>query len=382
MFSRIPWLILILIVTGCLDPYAPPINATDADILVVDGSLDTSEGSATIDLTRGLPLSPSDSFPRVGNAFVAVEDAIGNVYPLAEGTAGNYQATGIPVYADAQYRLHVVTQENDEYYSDVVTPRATPPIDSVTWVTDDEKLTIRVNAHDDTNQSKYYRWSFVETWNYHAATVSQYKVVGKSIVERQPNEIAFYCWRTQPSTNIIIGSTVRLSQNIVSQVPIQHIAAGSKKFQIKYSILVKQRAISEGEYNYLEQLKKTTESIGGLFDPQPGQITGNVHRARPDSPIAVGYFGAGNTVQQRIFINSAVLPRIFREIYPRPGCYPPDTVCVTSTAYQCILTAQDLNEAHIIGYSLDDDAAFTLTTTPCSDCRYEGGVLTKPDFWP
>src|SRR6187401_1939198 len=147
MFSRIVWLISIVMVTGCLDPYFPPIDAADVTILVVDGSLDTSEGSATIKLSHGVPLSLPDSFPIVGNAFVAVEDAIGNVYPLMEGMAGNYQATGIPIYADAQYRLHIITQENHEYYSDVVAPRATPPIDSVTWVTDDEKLTIRVNAH-------------------------------------------------------------------------------------------------------------------------------------------------------------------------------------------------------------------------------------------
>jgi hypothetical protein len=383
MRKRITWLFWMAVVTaGCLDPYFAATTPADANILVIDGFLDTSNGTATLDLSRGVSLSLPDSFPSVSGAFVSVEDALGNVHPMTEGAAGNYRATGIPIYKDAQYRLHIVTPENDEYYSTVVTPQTTPPIDSVTWVTDEDKLTIRVNAHDNTNQAKYYRWSFEETWNYHAATVSQYKVVGNSIVARQPNEITFYCWRTQPSTNIIIGSTARLSQNIISQVSIQHVPAGSQKFQIKYSILVKQRSVSEDEYNYLEQLKKTTESIGGLFDPQPGQVTGNVHRTRSDSPIAVGYFGAGNTVQDRIFISTAILPRQFREIYPRPGCYPPDTVCVTLGAYQCILTAQDLTESHILGHSIDDDAAFTLTTSPCSDCRYDGGVLTKPDFWP
>lgn len=382
MLIRIFTLMLLATVTGCLDPYSPPIAPSDVNILVVDGSLDTSEGEAFVKLTQGVALSLPDSFPPIEHATVAIIDGLGNFYPLTESSPGTYQAADIPIHSDAEYRLRVVTQEDHEYYSDVVSVRTTPPIDSVTWVTDDEKLTIRVNAHDDTGQTKYYRWTLEETWNYHAAVVSQYKVVGKSIVFRKPEEIYFYCWRTQPSSNIIIGSTVRLREDIISQVPVQYIPAGSQKFQMLYSILVRQRAISKEEYEYLDQLKKTTESIGGLFDPQPGQVTGNISRANPESPLAVGYFGAGNTVSKRVFIKPETLPRPFREIYPRAGCNPPDTVCVTPGTYVCSITVNDLTEAHILGQSIDDDAAYTLTNLPCSDCRYQGGVLAKPDFWP
>jgi hypothetical protein len=86
---------------------------------------------------------------------VAVEDAIGNIYSLAESDSGKYRGTGISVYDGVQYRLHVVTAEDDEYYSDPVSPIYTPPIDSVTWTTDEEKLTVRVNTHDDANNTKY-----------------------------------------------------------------------------------------------------------------------------------------------------------------------------------------------------------------------------------
>mgnify|MGYP005811536553 CR=1 FL=1 len=381
MFNRILMVLLIVVTNGCLEPYYPPIESSDVDILVVDGVLDTSTGEASVSLSRGVALSEPDSFPRIIRAFVAIEDEQGNAYPLAEAADGNYRAV-VGVNKDLRYRLHVVTSGNDEYYSDFVLPKSTPPIDSVTWDTDDNQLAIRVNTHDVTGQSRYYRWSFEETWNYHSAVLSLYKVVHKSIVPRMPEEIYFYCWRTVPSSNIIINSTARLSQDIVSQFPVQFITAGSQKFQMKYSILVKQRVISEDEFDYLEQLKKTTESIGGLFDPQPGQVIGNLHRVKPDSPLAVGYFGAGNTVTQRIFINTEKLPVAFREIWPRLGCLPPDTVCVIPNAYQCALTSKDVNEGHILGISLDDESGYTLTNKVCSDCRAEGGVLTKPDYWP
>ncbi|MEJ1240705.1 DUF4249 domain-containing protein [Chryseolinea sp. T2] len=382
MTIRILLISAIVLMIGCLDPYYPEIESGEVDILVVDGGLDTSTGDASVTLSQGVALSEPDSFARVTHALVSIEDAQGTVYPLSDKGDGSYTTSGIPVFDDAGYRLHVVTPGDFEYYSDVVSPRSTPPIDSITWVTDDNQLTIRVNAHDATGQTRYYRWSYDETWNYHSSTLSLYKVVGKSIVARTPEEIYFYCWRTQSSSSIIINSTSRLREDIVSQFPLHYITAGSQKFQIKYSILVRQQAISEDEYHYLEQLKKTTESIGGLFDPQPGQVTGNINRVKANAPIAVGYFSATNTVSKRIFINNETLPLAFREIWPRLGCNPPDTVCVVPNAFRCVINSTELTEGYIIGISLKDDAGFTLTNVQCSDCRSEGGVLTKPDYWP
>jgi hypothetical protein len=378
MGNHVAWLIFSFLLIGCLDPYAPPGEGSNINPLVVDGSIDTSDGTVSLVLSRGVPLSSPDNFPPVNYAFVAVEDARGNVYPLVASDSGRYSATGISVYDDVKYRLHVVTGEQDEYYSDFVSPIYTPPIDSVTWTTDDGKLTIRVNAHDDVNNTKYYRWTYVETWNYHAALLSQYIVIGTALRARSPDEMIYYCWKTLPSFKIVVGSTARLSKSIISQLPVQYIPAGSKKLQMRYSILVKQTAISEEEYTYLEQLRNTTENIGGLFDPQPGRVTGNIHAMQRGSPVALGYFGAGRAHSERIYINGAELPKNFREIYPPVGCMPPDTIC-GAPGPGCALTISDLHEGHMVGTSAPK--GWTLTSTRCADCRFEGGVTVKPDFW-
>jgi hypothetical protein len=370
MASRIASLVLLVVLGGCLDPYSPTIKPADVNILVVDGLLDTRDGTATVRLSRGISLAVENYFPRVRHAFVTVEDARGNIYPLAEIDSGNYQVDKIQIYPDATYRLHVVTSDDDEYYSDFVSSGDTPEIDSLTWITDEQQLTIRVNTHDPSNQTKYYRWTYEEAWNYHASLLSMYINLGRGNLRlREPNEMIYYCWRTAPSSSIITGSTARLSQSIISQVPIQYIPVGSKRLQIRYSILVKQRAINENEYNYLEQLKKTTESIGGLFDPQPFAVTGNVTPQSPASPTAVGYFAAGRTTQMRIYIDAFTLPRPFREIYPALGCVPPDT------AYHLA----DINPGQIIGVSTPK--GYTITSERCADCRDEGGVTTPPSFW-
>jgi len=99
-------------------------------------------------------------------------------------------------------------------------------------------------------------------------------------VLRTVDDYIFYCWNENPSTEILITSTDRLSENRVSRFPITVIPAGSRKISMLYSIQVSQRAISEEEYTFLKQLKQTTESIGGLFDPQPSQVPGNINRRR------------------------------------------------------------------------------------------------------
>lgn len=377
---------LLLLSGGCLDSYAPPISDADVDILVVDGFFDINGGVATVSLSKAIPLSSTEKPGKESNATVTLLDSEGASYLLHEDSAGHYSVRDVPVRDDARYRVHIRTQPGYEYQSELVAIYPTPPIDSIGWITNEDELTVRVNTHDFTNKTKYFRWTYEETWAYHAQVLSQFKVVGRRYVIREPNEMIFYCWRTLPSTSINIGSTVRLSENIISQQPLATIPKGSQKLSMKYSILVTQCGISEEEYSYLEQLKKTTESVGGLFDPQPSQVPGNIQRLDPSTPLAIGFFSVGNTVKQRIFIDVKDLPTEFQFTTPMGGCYPPDTVCIPPSPVKiCTLSASDLNEGHTLGEAIYDRVSLvgiTLTSPSCVDCRLQGGVLTKPEFWP
>jgi len=377
---------VLLLCGGCLDPYSPPVSDTAVNILVVDGFFDTSDGIAHVSLSKAIPLSSNDAANPETAATIKLLDHAGSSFQLHEDSAGHYSVTGVPVQSDAQYRIHIRTQQGNEYQSDLMAIYPTPPIDSIGWITDDDELTVRINTHDYTNRTKYFRWTYEETWAYHAAVLSLYKVVGTKYVDRQPDEMIFYCYKTQPSTNINIGSTERLSENIISQAPLITIAKGSQKLGMKYSMLVTQRGLSEQEYTYLDQLKRTTESVGGLFDPQPSQVPGNIQRLDPSSPLAIGFFGVGNTVKQRIFISVADLPVEYQFSPPMAGCFPPDSVCLAQTTIKiCTLSEHDLNEGHMLGqpiYAGRSMVGITLTSPSCADCRLQGGVLTKPEFWP
>ena len=164
---------------------------------------------------------------------------------MKEGGAGVYSLSGVTPQSGETYRLHIRTAKGVNYYSDYVPVVTTPPIDSVSWRVENDGVQINVNTHDPQNQTHYYRWEYDETWAYTAAYYSSYEYVAstKQIVNRTDN--IYNCWGSFTSTNIMTNSTVRLSRDVVSQFPLTTIAGSSVRFQSKYSILVRQYALTQ-----------------------------------------------------------------------------------------------------------------------------------------
>ena len=126
-------------------------------------------------------------------------------------------------------------------------------------------------------------------------------------LSRKPEEIPYYCYKTVPSTKIIVGSTVRLSNDVVRDFPLTYMESGSSRLSVMYSILVRQRVIDKIEYEFLQDLQRVTESVGGLFDSQPYEILGNIRSMDPSIPV-LGFFSAGFINEQRIFLRYTDLP--------------------------------------------------------------------------
>ena len=72
----------------------------------------------------------------------------------------------------------------------------------------------------------------------------------------------------------------------------------------KYSILVRQFPLDAESYTYWLSIQKNSQSLGGLFDLQPGQVNGNIHSVtHPGEPV-IGYVSASGVQEQRIFIEN------------------------------------------------------------------------------
>jgi len=142
---------------------------------------------------------------------------------------------------------------------------------------------------------------------------------------------------------------------------------------VKYSILVKQQSLTKEAYNFWTQLKKSTESLGGLFDPLPSQVLGNMYSENNSAEPVLGYFSGGQTSEKRIFIQFSDLPPDLKLVMP-PNC-PIDTIVNDDI--------RNYPNTFLIGsYGAPFPLGYIKSEGPnCMDCRDDGGVLQRPDFW-
>jgi hypothetical protein len=371
-------ILVALMVDGCIEPYDPPLNDSDVNLLVVDGFLNASDALATVTLSRTQPVNGTGDIPAESGAQIVIEDGSGLFYPLAEVQPGTYNGLVPNASSEERYRLIIKTAGGRDYASSFVTVVETPAIDSVTWAKQDGGIEFYVNTHDPSNLAQYFRWKFVETYEYNATFNSLLKFEGQEVVGRPRTESLFTCWRTTESTGIILGSTKQLEQAVVSRYPITYVPGGSIKLRARYSLLVQQQALTVEAYDYWLNLEKSTEHLGGLFDPLPSEVKGNIHSQSNPSETVIGFFGAGTMRERRLFVRRSQLPQ---EILGRFNGNPS---CVIDTVY-----LNELDQIHqpttllIDGIYAPFAGLIGYSTAPvyCADCRTLGGTTVRPTFW-
>ena len=77
---------------------------------------------------------------------------------------GIYTSSNLGLALNTEYRLKITTANGKEYLSDYMVAKKTPPIDSLEFRQEEKGVQIYVNTHDDSNNTRYYRWDFDETW--------------------------------------------------------------------------------------------------------------------------------------------------------------------------------------------------------------------------
>ncbi|HEY5407529.1 MAG TPA: DUF4249 domain-containing protein [Ginsengibacter sp.] len=371
-----PWKIitygmLLLFFARCKDPYNPAVLASNNNYLVVEGYIN-GNGITSIKLSRTRNITSQDTAAHVNelNAIVVIEDQNNAAYPLTEAGNGIYTVTTFLNPAN-QYRLHIHTSGNKEYVSDYVPYKQSPPIDSMGWGFKNDDVQVYIDTHDPQNTTRFYRWSYTETWQVHSSfySVLQYDVPSASLVDR-PDQI-YNCWPSENSTNILLASSAKLNLDVIHQAPLVLIPFHDSRISVLYSIFVTQYALDSSAYNYWQAIKSNTENVGSIFDPQPNQTKGNIHCVTDTSETVVGYIGAGSTTNIRFFIPNSAMP-------PNWNLYSNCTsIKVPSDSVEYYF--------HKMGYVPIDVAMpgiYTGSSSLCVDCRNSGGPNIKPAFWP
>lgn len=375
------WL-TVLMLANCKIPYDPPLKATDTNFLVVEGFIDgAAQTKIKLNRTGKLSTGGSATVKNELNARVLIEDDHQHTYVLTEKENGVYtHADILSLNASYQYRLHIFTSNGKEYLSDFVPFKQSPSIDSIGWKSKDNGVQVYVNTHDPNGTTKYYRWEYTETWEYHSVYNTELKYDAENNTVFHRNDQVYVCWNTDTSTNILLGSSAKLGNDVISEAPIVYIQPHDMKLSVLYSIWVKQYALDVDGYNYLEAMKANTEKIGSIFDPQPNQTMGNIHCTTNVSETIVGYIGAGNSVEKRVFISNNSIPGGWN--------LPPPQYCeiVTFSNISDNLKKYFLREGRV---PVDEElgpsgnvVSYTASYAQCVDCTIRGGANVKPSFWP
>ncbi len=362
----------------CTQPYNPPNIKGNYNYLVVDGIVINGPTQTVINLSRSQNINDSSYYtliPETG-AIINVVGSLGDTYALQEQGAGAYVADSLNLNPGETYQIKIVTANGSQYQSDSSTLSSSPPIDTVNWQLTSNGLQIYVNTHDPLNNTHFYLWQYAETWEYHSAYDASFEYVNQLVVPRDSAQRVYKCWQSDQSTNLIIGSSAKLQQDIIYEQPLVFIPSSSEKLGVEYSILVKQFALTEKAYNFWQTLQKNTEQLGSLFDAQPSQLTGNVHNlSNPNEPV-LGFVSFSSLQQQRIFIYNSELSTWG---YNHLACEEivvvnnPDSFAFYYGAGY-IPVSEDYPPSGFVGYY--------SALSSCVDCTLHGGTTLKPSFWP
>lgn len=365
-------LLFLFFFQACKEEYYPPVTATQQAYLVVEGVLNTS-GPTGIRLSLTTPLYGSASLNPVFSAKVEVEGKDNRIYSLQPQSDGTYGSQNLGLAAGAEYRLLIQLPNGKKYASDYVLARETPPIDSISWERDGRGVEIFVTTHDPSNNTRYYRWDYQETWEIRSRYFASYKYVNGTVVPRDlVNDNVYYCWRENASSSILLASSAKLSEDVIFSKPLLEIPARDEKLAVRYSILVKQYALDQKSYEFLQAMKKNTESLGSIFDPQPAELRGNIHSLSDPQEIVIGYITASSVTEKRIFIDVAQLPGwgYSYSCQSTEVANDPDSF----KKYYPMLMPYD---ARKIGLSI---VSYYSSDASCVDCTTRG-VNRKPSFW-
>ena len=311
------YILFLIIAAGCKEKYLPPVQSPNTGYLVVEGFINSGQEPTSITLTRTTKLYDSVNIIYEHNAVVNIEGENQESFPLSETGNGVYRSSSLNLNKNEKYRLKIMTQDGKEYASDFASVKSTPDIDSISWKRENGGVKIYVNTHDPQNNTRYYHWKYEETWEFHSTYYSSlYYFFDQNslpigVAFRNANQSVdttiHKCWNTVNSTNINLGSSEKLSEDVI-YLPLVYIEPASVKLSVLYSINVRQYALSHDAYLFFQRIKKNTENVGSIFDAQPSELQGNIHCITNPTEVVIGYIDISEEKQKRIFISNDELP--------------------------------------------------------------------------
>ncbi|HEY0054871.1 MAG TPA: DUF4249 domain-containing protein [Pedobacter sp.] len=381
LLLHIAWLAMAFCISfsACKVPYEPVVENSEKNLLVVEGYINTGGGQTTIKLTRTLDVKvPPLPYEEVG-ATLRIEGQDGSIVTAVTDSKG-LATFASPLNSTQRYKLLITAKGGKKYATAFLENKQTPEIGTISYKVDGPGIQLHVSSEDKNQSTRYYAWAFDQTWEIQSPFISTKEDTGTGYIDRNPNINITYCWPTEKSNSILVGSSEKLSTDRINEFPLTFIDGKSRKLSQMYSINVFQYGLTKEAYNYLAKMKKNTEQIGSIFDPQPSELTGNIKCLSDPSESVIGFISCGLVQEERYFISSSEIKKINSEWVYR-------TLCVEGRMLES-QWRDSLNRERLLITKVEPDLPekspdpfYYFAKPECVDCRSLGTNI-KPSYWP
>jgi hypothetical protein len=408
-----------MMMTSCVEEI-PLETESFESILIVEATITNENKQQEILLSRSYRF---DSIPvQESNATVKVTDDAMNTYTFAEAESGVYKSqTAFAAQPSRNYKLSVITSSGEEFGSTEMQLTQPTSIDNL-YVERDfnengiEGVSVYVDSYDPTENSRYYRHEFEETYKIIAPLYSPEELISNGVEfpilqDDQPFFQSFeelidflvtrqlrpeqeqICYKTVNSNTIIQANTTELLEDKLDKYRVHFINRENATIRERYSILVRQFVQSREAFVFYETLNNFSGSESVFSEDQPGFLEGNVFSVGNNTEKVFGFFEVTSVDEKRIFFN-------YEDLFPNEPLplyfvtcdefYTPNLIR-ESTDFLHTWLNSPLVDAINEGYQFYDEnvddsnspleyAPFRLVLQPCGDCTFLGNN-NIPDFW-
>jgi hypothetical protein len=372
--------------SGCIERYYPNEDDLKKGTLVINAHLTDQPGEQVIEISRSVGLT-NPSFDPQSGSFAEVIREDGELREFSEFKPGYYKADLDESFLQTgmSFMLHVTTPDGFDYESGFDKLRPVPAIDSLYYLVESNSFASETDSVSgvrfyvdftyDNEAYEYIRWDLTETYEFHNPDMEGYILDVDFKMKELPDTSNYrICYITNDLSTIHSMSLGILDFGIYIKKPFTFVPniQQEQKLHHKYSLLVKQYSLSEEAFHYWNELKKTSQEQGFLFDRQPALLKSNIHNVNDDSEVVLGFFSMASVAEKRAFaIKPEGLDLSFYEWY----CFP------IPRGPGGPLTKEDLPLYFARGW-MDGEPSFGLINKHCVDCReYKNSTHIMPEFW-
>ena len=371
-------------------------SETFESALVIEATITNEIKQQEILLSRTFALESTGPAPeRFANVKV-VDDAL-NEYIFQETNAGRYLSiSDFGAQPNRSYTLKVTTSDGRTYASQPILLTQNTQIDNLyvgRGFNEDgiEGMSVFVDSFDPTGNSKYYRYTYEETYKIIAPKYSIYEIIFRdgSFFDhdiRLRTEQVQICYNTDKSNDIIITSTVNLNEDRLDKHRVLFINRDNYIISHRYSILVKQHVQSREAFAFYEALKGFSESESIFSESQPGFFGGNVFSEDSQQERVIGFFEVSSVDTKRVYFN-------YVDFFPDENL-PPYTISCNGNApllatpgdppghplFDAVFRGFQYFEPNPANDPIIGTGPYILMPRACGDCTALGKTEI-PDFW-